>query len=146
MNKDWSWHRIVNSFNNTSFFEAISKVGNNIPAVKIIIDGGYVTEPTAFDPYQDKKIKWDKYSFLLDKNSEKIGFENSTRSSYTLKLHSIKTRQDLTSEINELNKDQWLWLNLFICIETPSKTDKSIADSLKEGYENFLKPLMHLLS
>ena len=144
MNKDWSWNRIVRAFNDSKLFEAISKTEDNIHAVKIIIDGGYVTEPTSFDPYQDKKIKWDKYCFLLDKKSEKISIESSARSSYTLKLHNIKTRQNLTAAINELNKDQWLWLNLFICIETPSKIDKPIADSIKEVYENFLKHLICL--
>lgn len=146
MNKEWNWHRIVKAFNNATLFEAISKTGNKFTAIKIIIDGGYVTEPTSFDPYQDKKIKWDKYCFLLDKNSEKIDIESSNRSSFTLKLHNIKTRQNLTSAINELYKDQWLWLNLFICIEIPSKTDKNIADSVKEVYENFLNPLIPLLS
>ncbi len=145
MNKNWSWHRIVNSFNDSYFFEAISKINKTISAVKIIMDGGYVTEPTSFDPYHDKKIKWDKYCFLVDTNSEKIVIESSNRSSYTLKLHSIKTRQDLISAINELNKDQWLWLNLFVCIETPSKTNKRISDSVKEVYENFLKHLLPLM-
>ena len=145
MNKNWSWHRIVNTFNDMNLFEAISRVGNNFPIVKIIIDGGYVTEPTSFDPYQNKKIKWDKYCFLFDKNLKKIVLESSKRYSFTLKLHSIKTIQDLTSEINELNKNQWLWLNLFICIGTPSKIDKSIADSIKEIYENSLRYLVPLL-
>lgn len=145
MNKNWSWNKLVMAFNDSKLFEAISKVGNSIPAIKLIIDGGYVTEPTSFDPYQDKKIKWDKYCFILDKNSGRIGLESSRRSSYTLKLHNIKTRKDLISEINELNKDQWLWLNLFICTEISSKTEKDIADSVKEVYENFLRPLMPLM-
>lgn len=145
MNKDWSWHKIVELFNNSKLFEAISNGGNNGIAIKIIIDGGYVTEPTSFDPYQDKKIKWDKYCFLLDKGSEKMVLQSSNRSSYTLKLHSIKTRQDLTTEINKLNKNQWLWLNLFICTEIPSKTNRSISDSVKEVFESFLKYLIPLM-
>jgi len=145
MNSSWDWYEIVKAFNDSSLFEAISKVNNNISTIKLIIDGGYVTEPSSFDPYQDKKIKWDKYCFLLDKNSEKIVLKSTNRSSFTLKLHTIKTRQDLTASINELNKDQWLWLNLFICTETPSKIDNSITDSVKKCYDNFLKPLTSLL-
>jgi len=51
----------------------------------------------------------------------------------------------IVEAINELNKDQWLWLNLFICTELSSTINKSIADPVKEVYTNFLKPLETLI-
>jgi len=144
MTPEWAWHKFLLNLNNGTIAEEVNKLALTVPQIEIVVDGGYVSEPTSFDPYQDKNFGWDMYNFFCDTAKGTITHGNIKREAFVLKLHSVKTLKDLTASVNELSKNEWLWLNVFIAfrvyIDTTQITEKDIA--LQQAgvlWENFLK-------
>ena len=141
MTADWYWNNFIKDLDQNKVFHSLTESLNATGSLRITIDGGYVSEPTKFDPYQEKNLGWDKYTFLWDSSAkETLTLKNAKRNAFVLKLHHVKTITDLKNSLIELNKDAWLWLNLYVTtsfkISANSDTN-SIADIWNEYLSNF---------
>jgi hypothetical protein len=115
MEKSWCWNDFVQLLNEDLFFSKLSDVLQVATELKVSIDGGYVSEPTKFDPYQEKNLGWDQYTFLWNSSDRnKVTLDSVKRSAFVLKLHHVKTISDLQKSLIAFNEDQWLWLNFYV--------------------------------
>jgi len=132
MDETWFWHKFLSR--------------PQIPqsSVKVMIEGGYVTEPNSFDPYRMRMLKWDKYLFDYDAAKDSFTVAQSHRESFVLKLHNVKKFTDLISALKELEKDEWLWLNIFIYVELKT-TVMDIKNDCKAIYDGFLTEFTGLI-
>ena len=144
MDKTWFWHKFIFESLSNDFplkKENLNFYGNS---VNVKVEGGYVTEPNSFDPYRMRMLKWDKYVFKYDITQDMFSISESRRESFVLKLHHIKSFSDFISSLKELEKDEWLWLNVFIYSEI--KDDISdIKNNSKLVYDQFLKSCSRLI-
>jgi hypothetical protein len=130
MEEPWYWCNFIESLNKNIFFSKCEEAFNSVDNLSITIDGGYVSEPTKFDPYQEKNLGWDKYTFTWDKSDiNKLSFKDAKRSAYVLKLHHVKTISDLQKAIIEFDKDPWLWINFYITTQFTVSGSIDIDDS-----------------
>ncbi len=112
----WCWNRFMEQIKDRSFFNRINALGLGLP-IEINIDGGYVSEPVNFDPYQEKNLLGgDRYSFSLDTSTSKITINETKRKAFVLKLHHVKSVDVLVEVLEELSKDPWLWLNINVAL------------------------------
>ncbi|MCF7791038.1 MAG: hypothetical protein K9M56_03470 [Victivallales bacterium] len=117
MDESWYWNRFITKLNDNFFFKILENLFTGFPSIKISIDGGYVSEPTKFDPYQEKKLGWDKYIFTWkNENIDNLLLSETKRNAYILKLHHIKCIEDLRYFLLKISNDPWLWLNLNITV------------------------------
>ena len=145
MDAEWHWNKFADQLRNGLFFESLEPILNYLGKLKIIIDGGYVSEPTKFDPYQEKNLGKDKYVFVWDRNNKDIlSIANTKRDAFVLKLHHVKSTKALANELLKLSEDAWLWLNLYITADFNICTDNVENDiSL---WENFFSPIHKTIS
>ena len=143
MSSDWNWFRFITAVKDKTFFDYLNKELSNHLTINFIIDGGYVSEPTSFDPYQGKNIAWDQYTFTWMPGSNNIMFSSSKRKDFVLKLHHIKTVDDLIHELTKISEDDWLWLNIHIAIklDITSSTDENNLWDSNDLWNNFLSSL-----
>ncbi|MCP4181009.1 MAG: hypothetical protein GY756_24865 [bacterium] len=140
MDDFWNWNNFITSINNGKLTSKLSNIDPAIvPNIEIHIDGGYVSEPTSFDPLQDKKLSWDYYKFNLQTGTENITLDSSKRNAFVLKLHHVKKIPTLVSELNKLSEDNWLWLNLFFALRIESDKILETVKSPEATWSNFLK-------
>jgi hypothetical protein len=140
MDETWNWNRFITSINSGELTSKLAEIDPAlVPEIELHIDGGYVSEPTSFDPLQDKKLSWDYYKFNLDTKTGNITLDSSNRKAFLLKLHHIKNMKDLISELNKLAKDNWLWLNLFFAIKIDEDKVLETVKSPEHVWSNFLK-------
>lgn len=144
MDKTWFWHKFLSLSPEENFIFGKKNISEKIPSLKIKIEGGYVTEPNSFDPYKMRMLKWDKYVFNYNTLNGLLSVAESHRESFVLKLHSIKNFSDLIASLKELEKDEWLWLNIFICTELKT-TVSNIRDDCKTIYDGFLTECTRLI-
>ncbi len=127
MNDNWAWFSFLEGMKNMQLFENIRKnCPKDIP-IEFIIDGGYVAEPTSFDPYQEKTLGWDKYIFSWLPEGNNLTLASSERKAFILKFHHIKTINDLIESISACSENEWLWLNIHIAVRlniNPSAIEK----------------------
>jgi hypothetical protein len=147
MEEPWLWSKFIEYLNADSFFSKCTEALNSMDNLTITIDGGYVSEPTKFDPYQEKSLGWDKYTFTWNKpDKDSLILVNAKRSAYVLKLHHIKTISDLQKILIELNKDPWLWINFYITTPlTVSRNTNDENSSALNIWENYLSSFKFIL-
>lgn len=142
MTPDWAWYSFLESLKKKQAFETLK---NNCPPlleIQFIINGGYVTEPTAFDPYQDKNLMgWDEYAFSWTPKSEEMELISSNRQAYVLKMHHIKTIDDFIQTMTTLSQDEWLWLNTFIALKIDIVDNTESTWPANQIWNDFLKHL-----
>ena len=144
MTPNWCWLNFIETLKNGYFFEILK---NNCPPslpIEFIIDGGYVAEPTKFDPYQEKTLGWDQYIFRWHPESDVFSMISSDRKSYILKMHHINTINDFIKSITEYSENEWLWLNIHIAVRlqiNPSSEENKITWSDAKIWNSFLEPL-----
>jgi len=132
MDSSWFWHKFINQpiFPENTY--------------KVYVEGGYVTEPNSFDPYRMRMLKWDKYILDYDGYKDAFSVAHSHRESFVLKLHNIKKLSDFILAMKQLEKDEWLWLNIFICKELKA-TIPELKNECKNLYEIFIKDFTKLI-
>lgn len=138
MDNTWFWHKFISEGLKDSFSLKNIEVNALPRSLKVKIEGGYVTEPNSFDPYKMRMLKWDRYIFDYTIDKDLFSVSESQRESFVLKLHNIKSFSDFISSLKELEKDEWLWLNIFIYTELRTNIS-DIKSSCKLIYDQFLK-------
>ncbi len=136
MNNTWTWFTFTEKIE-----ESLKNITNPPSPITISISGGYITEPTEFDPYQEKETGFDRYSFIVHPATNTLALNESKRCSYILKLHNIKTLTDLSETLKQLTADEWLWLTIIISetLEINKPEDINELHSSKEAEELWLK-------
>ena len=147
MTPDWNWFKFLEGLKNKQPFDNLK---NNCPPslpIEFIIDGGYVTEPTSFDPYQEKTLAWDQYAFTWHPESDEFSLTSSNRKAFILKFHHVKTIDDFIKTIIEYSKDDWLWMNIHIAIrlEISSSPDEKDIWNESEIWKSFLSSFSDLI-
>ena len=144
MTPDWSWFNFLERVKNKQLFDNLK---NNCPSslpIEFIIDGGYVAEPTSFDPYQEKTLAWDQYIFTWHPENDIFSLTSSNRKAFILKLHHVKTIDDFVKSIIECSENEWLWINIHIAIRleiNPSAEENKTDWNNEKIWNNFLSPL-----
>jgi hypothetical protein len=116
MDASWGWPKFAADLAEGAFEKSLTSATAPLPVpVLIEIDGGYVTEPSEFDPYSDTRIKSDFYRFEMDA-AGCLGVGRSERKAFILKLHQAATATALGQSLaNGPGVDPWLWLGMFVC-------------------------------
>ena len=145
MEDSWYWNTFVDLLECNSFFNNLTSALNTVGELKISIDGGYVSEPSKFDPYQEKNLGWDKYTFLWNSSDiNKLTLKDTKRTAYVLKLHHVKTITDLKKSLIEFNEDPWLWLNFYITATYTVSNDEN-GYNATDLWKNYLNNFSFLL-
>ncbi len=145
MNKKWHWHKFIESCGDGSLAETVKNAAQSSGfKLEIHISGGYVDDPALFDPYAAKQKK-DYYIFELDKDLNSLNYRSARRDTMILKcLNKVHNTADLCSAMQVLDKEQFLWLDIFIAagFKVPGrKTADSEIISSDEIWNKFLKLL-----
>lgn len=146
MNPKWYWHKFIKNCGDGSFAETIKAAAQSSGfQLEFHVSGGYVDDPALYDPYGGKQKK-DYYIFDLDKNFETLKYRVARRDAMILKcMNNVHNVTDLCSTMHDLNKEQFLWLDIFIAaaFKVPAKETKD-SEIINSNYiwNNFLKILM----
>lgn len=143
MDNKWKWQNFISMLNKSLFFNEIrNNIIKNTNKLSITIDGGYVTEPTKFDPYQEKNLGWDKYVFEWNIVDNSLGINYCNRKAFVLKLHDITNIDQLSKALLKLSEDSWLWLNFYITfdLKVNNKDNSSNVEAINI-WNNYLKQL-----
>jgi hypothetical protein len=146
---DWNWFKLIEDLSNKQFFEALKNTCPSSTSIEFIIDAGYVTEPTSFDPYQEKTLAWDQYIFTWHPDSNVFSMSSSNRKSFILKLHHVKTIDDFVDSMIKYSDDEWLWINIHIAIRlhiNPSAEKSEFIWNNGKIWSCFLSPLSKWVS
>ena len=146
MSKKWYWHKFIKNCSDGSFAETIKNAAQSSGfQLEFHISGGYVDDPALYDPYGEKQKK-DYYIFELGNDLNTLNYRSAVRDTMILKcLNKIHNISDFCSIMQSLDKEHFLWLDIFIAaaFEIPdSKTDEEEIISSNEIWNNFLKILM----
>ena len=146
MNKKWHWHKFITSCNDGSLVETIKNAAQTSGfKLEIHITGGYVDDPALYDPYAAKQKK-DNYIFELDKDLKTLNYRSARRDTMTLKcLNKVHDITDICSTMQILNKEHFLWLDVFLAAKfkiATSNIEESEITSSDEIWNNFLKILI----
>lgn len=144
MTPDWTWFKFIEDLKNKHFFEKLKNQSPSPLSIEFVIDGGYVTEPTSFDPYQEKTLGWDQYLFSWNPENNLFSMTSSNRKAFILKLHHVKTIDDFVESIINCSKDEWLWMNIHIAVRlhiNPSAKDNITTWNDKCIWNNYLSLL-----
>lgn len=144
MDKTWFWHKFIAESSKDNFPFKKANLDASLGTLKVKIEGGYVTEPNSFDPYKMRMLKWDKYIFDYKIDKDLFSVAESQRESFVLKLHTLKSFSDFIVSLKELEKDEWLWLNIFIYTELKT-TVSAVKDNCKTIYDQLLKNCARLI-
>jgi len=147
MNKKWYWHKFIKSCADGSLIETIQNAAKTSGfKLEFHITGGYVDDPSLFDPYAGKQKK-DHYIFELDKDFNTLKYRSAKRDTMTLKcLNKVKKLSDFCSVMQDLDKEHFLWLDVFIAAEfkvASSGQEKPDTISSDDIWNNFLNILMN---
>jgi hypothetical protein len=115
MNKKWQWPHFAESCADGSFARALKNAAleSGLP-VEIHVSGGYVDDPSLYDPYSEKQKK-DHYVFDLDKDCDTIKYRCAKRDAMVLKpLNKIKNLSSFNQVMQEFSNDHFMWLNVYI--------------------------------
>ena len=146
MNKKWYWHKFIKACSNGSLSETIKNAAQNSGfQFEFHISGGYVDDPALYDPYGEKQKK-DYYIFELGNDLNTLNYRSAVRDTMILKcLNKIHNISDFCSIMQSLDKEHFLWLDIFIAAEfkiPDSETREEEIISSDEIWNNFLKILM----
>lgn len=146
MTPKWYWHRFIENCSNGSLAETIESAAQSSGfQLEFHITGGYVDDPALYDPYAGKQKK-DHYIFDLDKDFKTLKYRSAKRDTMILKcLNKVHNISDLCVMMQTLDKEQFLWLDIFIAAKfkiPTNETKESEIISSDDIWNNFLKILM----
>ena len=147
MNKKWQWPTFLEFCNNGSLeaaFDEVEKGFSGEDPVYIKISGGYVDDPSLYDPHSDKVID-DYFVFEKQRNSSALKIVEARRKSLQLKkLNKVKRLSDLVFELNSYDNEHFMWIRVFIfqrfqIANVDNNIILNVADS-ENIYESLLRP------
>jgi len=117
MGNNWKWPYLVADLGNNSFSLKIKGLAKKLPSpVELKIDGGYVPEPTSFDPYSTH-FGWDRFSFEWDTTADNLNLKGSKTDAHVLEgLSHVVTVTNLWSTLDSLAANPWFWIDFFVGI------------------------------
>ena len=145
MTPKWYWHEFAEKCTDGSLSETVKTAAQTSGfSLEIHISGGYIDDPALFDPYGEKQKK-DYYIFELDQDLNTLNYRSAKRDTMLLKcLNKAHKMSELCSILQNLDKEQFLWLDIFIAaaFKVPSpETDASEITGTDEIWHKFLKIL-----
>lgn len=127
MQPDWAWFRLLRDFRSGRLEAMITKLSSNINStIELRIDGSYLTDTGIqfFDPYNpslDQISSKFSYTFRLGSDSRIVAVTKSTDSMVEARLSdvlsTVGTISDFRRAIEELNRNPWLWVDVFIALQ-----------------------------
>ena len=118
MQTDWAWFRLLHNFRHGKVEALITKLSNDINSpVEVQIESSYVSDPQSFDPYE-VSLGHDSYRFELQRQSNALTLVESKITAHLSDiLSNVGTISDLSGVLDELNKNPWLWVDVFIALQ-----------------------------
>ena len=144
MDGNWTWFNFLEGIKSKLLFENIRKSCSGNTPIEFIIDGGYVAEPTSFDPYQEKTLGWDKYIFSWLPENDNLTLFTSERKAFILKFHHVKTLKDLVESLCTCSENEWLWLNIHVALRlniNPTASNQETTWTDIKLWNNYLNSL-----
>lgn len=116
MDASWAWPRFTAAAAGGDLQRTLIETMARLSAPALInVDGGYVNEPSEFDPYTETRQKTDFYRFEARPDGG-VNVVRSDRKAFILKLHNVETVTSLGGVLSgQLGTDPWLWLGVFVC-------------------------------
>ena len=133
MKKNWAWYAFFEDLQNHRFEEKMVALMKNLPVQpEFHIDGGYVEEPSMYDPY-DARLKNDYYILNWDQEGN-MDIKSAKRHGMLLKaLNKVRNFNNLLGVLEDFNQDQWLWLNIFVAFRFEVGNEKTAAEEMWTG-------------
>jgi len=117
MYDDWTWFQLVRDMEDGQMAQKVIGFAGRLPIpLELKIEGGYVQDPSHFDPYAPQ-FKWHQYLFEWAAASSR--FVCRTEESFAQAfeaLSRLKTIEDLASILLAFTSNAWLWVDFFLGI------------------------------
>lgn len=148
MGKDWAWFSLLEAVKNRSFEKIIREIAQNLPfPIEFLIDGGNVPDPESFNPYAPR-INFDVYNLVWNNQEGYFSVTDSqTDAKLLTELERVKSFDDLSTALENLNTNPWLWVDFYPAIRllpfplsADTGKDQTVWDE-KIIWGKFLSPL-----
>lgn len=141
----WYWLQFAESCTDGSFIQKLRTAAETSKfKLEIHIAGGYVDDPTLFDPYGEKQKK-DYYIFDLEKDLQNLKYRSAIRDAMVLKcLNKVHNLDNLCAICQKLDEEQFLWLDIFIAARfkiSGASTPATDITNLEHIWNNYLSIL-----
>lgn len=115
MDDTWAWLPLLAGMRSGALPDAIRETAKRTGEdVLIEISGGYIDDPGIFDPDQDYRKK-DRYLLRFQAETECVTVAGADRSAMCLKfLNQVHDPEGLANAFETLNKEAFLWCDIFI--------------------------------
>lgn len=115
MTPKWAWNKFYDAIIHSELLDEMKKMSETHSITpELHISGGYVQDPSFYDPYE-KKLENDCYIFDWNPINDSFSLKTARRPAMILKaLNKVKKYADLIQVIEGYNQDQFLWLDLYI--------------------------------
>ena len=117
MNSSWAWPDFLAFCNKRELEKALEKISadsaNSLP-VYLKVAGGYVDDPTLYDPHSEKTLD-DYFVFELSAADRSLKVVEARRKSLQLKIFNrVKSLDQFVAALNSLDQEHFMWLRIFI--------------------------------
>lgn len=118
METDWAWFRLLNNLQSGKADATINSISSDIDSpIELRIDSTYIASHESFDPYEPG-FHSDTYRFQLQRGADTLNLVESKIGAHISDiLSSIRTIDDLSRALGELNKNPWLWVDVLITLQ-----------------------------
>jgi len=148
MHDDWHWFDLFRRVADGQFADAVKNISSQLSIpLQIRVLGGYVEDPTDFDPYTSL-LKRDEYVLQWNSSSSEFDAIRSKPEGHVLgELDQIKTFEQLAQQLKLLTSNAWVWVDLNfvvpLTIQVPDSTDDSNLWGASELWSKFLRHFRH---
>lgn len=148
MHDDWHWFDMFRSLANGQFAHVVTNVsqGLSVP-LQLRILGGYVEDPTDFDPYTSL-LKRDEYVLQWNPVSSRFDVPLSKPEAHVLgELDKVSSFEQLAQQMKLLTSNAWVWVDLnFVApfeIRGPDAPDDGELWTAPKLWSHFLRHFRH---
>ena len=118
METDWAWFRLLDKLRSGEAESTIGQISSDIDSpIQLRIDSTYLVSLESFDPYKPG-FHGDTYRFQLQSGADTLNLVESKIGAHISDiLSSIRTIDDLSRALGELNKNSWLWIDVLVTLQ-----------------------------
>jgi hypothetical protein len=144
MHDDWHWFDMFRRLADGQFANVVKNISPQLSVpLQFRVLGGYVEDPTDFDPYASL-LKRDEYLLQWNPNSSRFDAVLSKPEGHVLgELDQIITFEQFAQQLKLLTSNAWVWIDFnFVVpfeIQQPDATDGGDVWRASELWSNFLR-------
>lgn len=145
MQDDWQWPALLRQLESGKLAQAVTATAPGLPVpIQIRIKGGYVDDPTDFDPYA-ASYKEDDYVLEWNAAAAKFVVKLAQPEGHVLgELAQVNSFERLARELKLITSNAWVWVNLYFVMPLaiqPAPTSGAVTSwGAPEIWSNFVQP------